>query len=113
MIKCGGLDPHGLDMTPGSSLPTLTLDLTLFCRPAPQFPHVARIGICHGCLPSTSTRIKSRAAGAGDLQHILKEFRVESGDEALCASRKLAGQVFKQIFSRVDFMSPILISFHI
>ena len=34
-----------------------------------------------------SIRIKSCAAVATDLQHPLKEFRVESGNEALCAPR--------------------------
>jgi len=36
-------------------------------------------------LPSTSARIKSCAAAAADLYHSLKEFRVESRNEALCA----------------------------
>ena len=44
-----------------------------------------QIGTCHGCLPSISTRIKSCAAAAADLHHPLKEFRVESRNEALCA----------------------------
>ena len=42
---------------------------------------------CHGCLPSTFTRIKSCAAAA-DFQQPLKEFRVESRNEALCAWEK-------------------------
>ena len=66
-------------------------------------------GTCHECLPCTSTRIKSCAATAADLQQPLKKFRVESRNEALCASGKLAGQVFRKIFSRADFVNPILI----
>ena len=42
----------------------------------------------HGCLPSASTRIKSYAAAAADLQHLLKEFRVESRNQALCTQGK-------------------------
>ena len=44
-------------------------------------------GICHGCLPSTSTKIKPCAAAAADLQHPLKEFRVESRNVALCSGK--------------------------
>lgn len=36
-----------------------------YCQP--------QIGTCHGCLPSTSTGIKSCAAAAADLQHPLKK----------------------------------------
>ena len=68
---------------------------------------------CHGCLPSTSIRIKSCATEAADFQYPLKEFRVESRSEALCVPRKLAGHVFRQIFLGADFMSPVLISSHI
>ena len=32
-----------------------------YCQP--------QIGTCHGCLPSTSTRIKSCVAAAADFQH--------------------------------------------
>jgi len=46
-------------------------------------------------LPSTSTRIKSCAAAAADLQHPLKEPRMESRNEALSAPQNLAGQVFR------------------
>jgi len=42
-----------------------------------------------------STRIKSGVAAAVDLQHPLKDFRVESRNEVLCAPGKLAGQVFR------------------
>ena len=45
-------------------------------------------------LPFTSTRIKSCAAAAADLQHPLEEFKVKSRNEALCALGKLAAQVF-------------------
>ena len=41
-----------------------------------------QIGTCHGCLPSTSTRIKSCAAAVADLQHPLTELRMESRNEA-------------------------------
>ena len=43
---------------------------------------------------TTSTRIKSCAAAAADLQHPLEEFKVKSRNEALCALGKLAAQVF-------------------
>ena len=54
-----------------------------------------QIGTCHQLLPSTSSRIKSCAATAAEFQHPLKEFRVESRNEAFCAPGKLAGQVFR------------------
>jgi len=60
---------------------------------------------------SISTRIKSCAAAAADLAHPLKEFNVESRNEAPCAQgrgRGLAGQVIRQVF----FKSPILLSPH-
>ena len=38
-------------------------------------------------LASTSSRIKSCAAVPADLQHLLKECRVESRREVLCAQR--------------------------
>ena len=41
-----------------------------------------QIGTCHGCLPSTSTRIKSCAAAVADLQHPLTELRMDSRNEA-------------------------------
>ena len=44
-----------------------------------------QIGTCHGCLASTSKRIKSQVAAAADLEHPLKGVRVESRNEALCA----------------------------
>jgi len=34
---------------------------------------------------------------AADLQHPLKEFKMESRNEALCAPGKLSGQVFRQL----------------
>ena len=46
-------------------------------------------------LSSTSIRIKSGAAATADFQHSLKEFRVGTRNEALCAQGKLAGQVFR------------------
>ena len=49
------------------------------------------------CLPSTSTKIKSYVTAAADLQQLLKEFRVESRNEALCAPGKLAGQVLRYL----------------
>ena len=36
-------------------------------------------------LPPTSIKIKSRAATVADLQHLLKEFRVDIREEAPCA----------------------------
>ena len=42
-----------------------------------------QISICHGCSSPTSTRIKLCAAAAAELQHPLKEFRAERGNEAL------------------------------
>ena len=44
-----------------------------------------KIGTCHECFPSTSTRIKLYATAAAEHQHPLKEIRVEYRDEALCA----------------------------
>ena len=43
---------------------------------------------CHWHLPSTSIRIKSCAAAAADLQHLLKELREDSRKEALWAQGK-------------------------
>ena len=43
----------------------------------------------------------------------LKRAQGESRNEALCAPGKLAEQVFREIFSGADFMSPILVSPHI
>ena len=53
-------------------------------------------GVGHGCLSSTSTKIKSCAAAAADLQHPLEEFRVASRNVALCALGKLVGQVSRE-----------------
>ena len=50
----------------------------------------SQVGTCHGCLPSTSTRIKLYAAAAADLQH-----SPEGVQGGVCAPRKLAGQVFR------------------
>ena len=61
----------------------------------------------------TSTRIKSRAAAAADLQHLLKELWVESRKMRpfLSAPGKPVGQVFRSFdISGADFMSPILVS---
>ena len=69
-----------------------------------------KICTCHGHLPSTSIRVKSRAAAAADPQQALKEFRVESKNATFCALEKQAGQVFRQIFFGADFMSPVLVS---
>ena len=64
---------------------------------------------------STTTRIKSYAAGAAGSQYSLKG--VEGGDqnEALCAWGQNWQDRFSdsQIFSGTDFMSPILVSSHI
>ena len=60
----------------------------------------------------TSIRINLHAAAAADLQHALKEFRVESKNVTLCTLEKVSGQVFRQIFSGADFISPVLISPH-
>ena len=51
--------------------------ITKWCQP--------QIGTCCGCLPSTSTRIKSCAAAATDLQQPLKELSLESRNESLFA----------------------------
>lgn len=56
-----------------------------------------QISVCHGCSSPTSTKIKLCAAAAAELQHPLKEFRAESGNEALCTPGKLAGQVFRKL----------------
>ena len=47
---------------------------------------------CH--VPSISTRVKSGAATAADLQRPLKEFRVEIRNAASVLWEKLAEQVF-------------------
>ena len=44
-----------------------------------------QIGTCHGCLPSTSTGIRSCAASVANLPHPLEEFKVESRNEVLFA----------------------------
>ena len=55
-------------------------------------------GPCRGRLSSTSTRIKwCAAAAASDLQHPLKEFRVESRSGALCDPGKLAVHAFRYL----------------
>ena len=77
-----------------------------------QHKHIMSASTTNRHLPGTSMRIKSCAATAADLQHPLKEFRVEGRNEAFCAPRKLAGQVFTQIFSAADFLSSILLSPH-
>ena len=45
-----------------------------------------------GHLPSTSTRLSSRATTAADFQLPRKEFRVESRNEALCALGRWWGE---------------------
>ena len=52
-------------------------------------------GTCRGRLPSTSTRMKSRAAALLTFNTPWKEFRVADRLEALCALRNLAEQVFR------------------
>ena len=76
--ECGGLQSIVSQRVrhSGSNL----VHMHAYCHP--------QIGTCHDCLPSTSTRIKSCAAAASDFQHSLKEFRVESGNEVLCAQGK-------------------------
>ena len=64
-----------------------------------------QVGTCRGHLPSTSTRIKSCTAAAADRQHPLKECRVESRNEALCALGK-TGLTGLQIVGY--FQEPIL-----
>ena len=59
-------------------------------------------------MPSTSTRIKSCAVAAADLQHLSKKvFRMESKNKALCALGK-TGRIGLQIvrhFQVKNFMS--------
>ena len=59
------------------------------------------------CLPPTSTRITSHAATAADLQHSLKELRVENRNEESVLRGK-TGMTGLQMFSGADFMSPFL-----
>ena len=68
----------------------------------PTFSFINRcqlqIGTSHGHLPSTSTRIKSRAPAAADLQHPLKE--VQSGEQkrgTLCLGKQGIGRTGLQI----------------
>ena len=62
-----------------------------------------------------STRIKSCAVTAADLQHTLKGFRVESRNEVLCAGggRNWQDRSSDRYFQELIFMSPILESPHI
>ena len=60
-------------------------------------------------LPSTSTRIKSCAAAATDLQYPWKEFKVESRNEALCAWEKIGRtglqiHIFRRSWFWVQFL---------
>ena len=71
-------------------------------------------GTCCGCLPSVSTRIKLSATAAADLQHPLKEFKVESRNEALgtlgtLQDRSLDGQYSQELILWAQFLY-ILIS---
>ena len=70
-----------------------------------------QIGICHGCLPSTSARITSHATAVADLQHPLKEFRVDSRNEALCVSGNWQGQVLLIVryFQKLSLWASCLI----
>ena len=52
-------------------------------------------GACQGRLPSASVETEHWAAAAVDLQHPLREFRVET--KALCAPQNLVEQVFRQL----------------
>ena len=57
-----------------------------------------QIGPCRGCLPPTSTRIKSGTTAAADLQPPVKGARGREQKwwkAVLCAPGKLAGQVFR------------------
>ena len=56
-------------------------------------------------LLSTSTRINSYATAAADLQHPMKEFRVEIRNRALCTQGK-TGRIGSQIVRH--FQEPIL-----
>ena len=66
-------------------------------------------------LPSASPWIKSWATAAADLQHPLKELRLASRREALCALGKLAEQVFGQlaIFRRRFYLPNSCISLYL
>ena len=60
-------------------------------------------------LPSTSTRIKSCAAAATDLQYPWKEFRVDSRNEVLCAWEKIGRtglqiHIFRRSWFWVQFL---------
>ena len=66
-----------------------------------------QIGTCHGCLPSTFTRIKSCAAIAADLQYPLKEFRVERSNEAFCAPGN-----WKDSFQIVRYSQKLILLVH-
>ena len=54
-------------------------------------------------MPSISKRIKSGATAAADLQQPRKGVQGGEQNEALCVLGKLAGQVFRYIFSGADF----------
>ena len=51
----------------------------------------SQIGTCHGCLPSTSTRVTSRAVAGTAPPTPMKEFRMESRNEAFCGKTGRTG----------------------
>ena len=58
-----------------------------------------QVGTCRGHLPSISTRIKSWAAAAADLQHLLKGV---SGWRAAMRYYVLWGKLAEQVFRQLD-----------
>ena len=70
-------------------------------------------GTCQGCLPSTSTRIKSCAAAAADLQHLLKGVRGRAEMRHSVPQERLEEQVFRWLDSlSSQLTSPIPVSPH-
>ena len=70
-------------------------------------------GTCQGCLPSTSTRIKSCAAAAADLQHLLKGVHGRVEMRHSVPQERLEEQVFRWLDSlSSQLTSPIPVSPH-
>ena len=67
-------------------------------------------GTCYGCLPSTSTRIKSWAAAADFFSTSWKQFRVENSEE-LCSRRGVVGVGWGREGEPADTISDSLVHF--
>ena len=102
------LEQLAMPFSRGSSQPR---DWTLVSHIAVIFFMVWDLRETLGTCSLPLTRIKSCAAAASDLQHLLKG--VQGGEQKGDTLENLAGQVFRKILSGVDFMNPFLASPHI